>query len=109
MHNPRCRKSREALQLLESRGLQPTVVEYLKTPLTTVEIKELLAMLDMPAEALIRKGESIYKELYKGKVLSEEEWIAAMVAHPVLIDRPIVIKDGKAVVGRPLDKVEALL
>ena len=108
-HNPRCRKSRETLALLRENGVEPTVVEYLKTPLTENELEELLKMLGIPAEKLIRKGESIYKEQFKGKEMSEADWVAAMAAHPKLMERPIVVAGKKAVIGRPPENVRELL
>ena len=104
-HNPRCRKSRETLALLHDKGLEPEIVLYLDSVPTQKRLKEILKMLDIPAEKLVRKGEPIYKEKYKGHTLSEAEWIKAMVTHPKLIERPIVIKDGKAVIGRPPENV----
>ena len=108
-HNPRCRKSRETLALIEEKGLQPEVIEYLNNPLTASELKEVLGKLDMPAASIIRKGESIFKEQFKGKDLSEEQWIQAMVDYPKLIERPIVVKGNAAVIGRPPENVLSLL
>jgi arsenate reductase len=104
-HNPRCRKSREALSLLQEKGIEPDIVLYLKETPTREELRELLNKLGMTAHELIRKGETIYKEEFKGKDLSEEEWIEAMVRYPKLIERPIVVKGDKAVVGRPPENV----
>lgn len=108
-HNPRCKKSREALQLLEEKGLEPEIVRYLDTPPSKSELKKLLSMLGISAFELIRKGEAVYKEAYKGKDLSEEEWVEAMLEHPKLIERPIVVAGGKAVIGRPSEKVLELI
>lgn len=108
-HNPRCRKSREALAILEDKGQKPEIVLYLKTPPSREELREALQMLDMKAADLVRKGEKIYKDHYKGRQLAEEEWLDALVQHPKLIERPIVIAGGKAVVGRPPEKVLDLL
>lgn len=108
-HNPRCSKSRQALQLLRDNQVEPEIVEYLKDIPTAEELKEVLSMLGMKAEDLLRKGEKDYKENFKGKTLSEEEWIAAMVEYPKLIERPIVIKNKKAVVGRPPENVLSLI
>jgi arsenate reductase len=108
-HNPRCTKSRETLALIHNANIEPEIVEYLKTPPDEAELRELLRMLGIPAEKLIRKGESIFKELYKGKKLNEDEWIQAMLAHPKLIERPVVVKDGKAIIGRPPENVLELL
>jgi arsenate reductase len=108
-HNPRCSKSRETLALLEARGLAPTVIEYLKAPPSADELRALLAKLGMKAEQLLRKGDDIYKEKFAGKTLSDEEGIKAMVAHPVLIERPIVVRGDRAVLGRPPERVKELL
>ncbi|WP_052599489.1 arsenate reductase (glutaredoxin) [Aureispira sp. CCB-QB1] len=108
-HNPRCSKSRNSLNLLKEKSLDFEIVEYLKTPLNAAEIQTLLTQLGIKAEQLIRKSEAIYKEHYKGKELNENEWIEAMVKHPKLIERPIVVYKNKAVIGRPLEKVEELL
>ncbi|MEM6271089.1 MAG: arsenate reductase (glutaredoxin) [Bacteroidota bacterium] len=108
-HNPRCRKSRETLALIRAAGVEPEIIEYLKTPPNGAEIAHLLRMLGIPAEKLVRKGESIYKEQYKGKNLPEEDWIAALVAHPKLIERPVVVQGERAVIGRPPENVRRLL
>ena len=108
LHNPRCGKSRDALKLLQDGGVDVEVIEYLKTPPTAAQIKTILKKLGMKPEELVRKGEAIYKERYAGKTLSDAEWIAAMVEHPILIERPIFVKGDKAVVGRPPERVLAL-
>lgn len=107
-HNSRCSKSRCALQKLEDEGKEFTVVEYLKTPLSEAEIAELVAKLGIKAEDLIRKTEAIYKEEFKGKNLTEAEWIAAMAKYPKLIQRPIIVKGEKAVIGRPEENIDTL-
>lgn len=108
-HNPRCRKSRETLAIIEEAGVQPKIVEYLKDVPSKEELKAVLSKLGMKAKDLLRKGEADYKENFKGKELSEEEWIEAMITYPKLIERPIVIKGNKAVLGRPPENVKALL
>jgi arsenate reductase len=108
-HNPKCSKSRGALALLEQRGVDATVIEYLKTPPTAAELAALAAKLGIAPEQLVRKGEDVYKQHYAGKTLSAEEWIAAMVRHPILIERPIVVVGDRAVLGRPPENVERLL
>ena len=108
-HNPRCRKSRETLALIESRGVQPDVVFYLEKVPSQTEIKKVLKLLNIQAEALVRKGETIYKENYKGKEFTEKEWIQILVENPKLIERPIVIADNEAVIGRPPENVLILL
>ena len=105
MHNPRCSKSREALKILEENGVNAEIVKYLETPPTKEEIKELLKMLGINARDLMRTKEEIYKELNLKDVEDEEKLIEAMAEHPRLIERPIVIKDGKAVIGRPPSKI----
>lgn len=108
-HNPRCSKSRQTMQILTDKGITPEVIEYLKTPPTVAELTELIGMLGIKPEALIRKGEADFKENYKGKTLSDKEWIDAMVAYPKLIERPIVIEGNKAVIGRPPELVLDLI
>lgn len=100
-HNPRCSKSRESLNLLKENGKEVEIREYLKNTPSKEEITAILALLKISPLALIRKGEAIYKENFKGKDLSDDEYIQAMVDYPKLIERPIVIKDDKAVIGRP--------
>ena len=108
-HNPRCRKSRETLNLLIENGKSPEVIEYLKTPPTASELKEILSQLNLSAIDLIRKGEDIYKSEFKGKDLSESEWIDAMINNPKLIERPIVLANGKAKIGRPPESVLTII
>lgn len=109
-HNPRCSKSRETLKILEESGIEPEIVLYLETPLTATQITELLAKLGITARDLLRKGESDYKENnLKDPALSESELIDFMVQYPKLIERPIVVKGGQAVLGRPPENVRALL
>lgn len=108
-HNARCSKSRSACQLLEERGLGFEVVEYLKTPPSRDELAAVLAKLGIKAEDIVRKGEDVYKAEFKGRTLSDAEWLDALVAHPVLIERPIVVRGERAVIGRPPEKVLELL
>ena len=108
-HNPRCSKSRQTLALINEKGADVEVIEYLNTIPTENELKKILSQLGIPAEKLIRKGEAAYKENFKGKNLSENDWIKAMIAYPKLIERPIVIKGSKAVLGRPPENVLDLL
>jgi arsenate reductase len=108
-HNPKCSKSRETLALLRSRGFEPRIVEYLKAPPTAPELEAVVSMLGIRPEALLRKGEDVYRSRYAGRTLSDGEWIAAMVGNPVLIERPVVIADGKAVIGRPPERALELL
>lgn len=108
-HNPRCMKSRAACALLTKQNVDYKTIEYLKQPLAAKDLKTLLKKLGIPAAELVRKTEAVFKETYKGKNLTENEWIAAMIAHPKLIERPIVVKGDKAVIGRPTEKVVELL
>ena len=108
-HNPRCSKSRAGLALLEEQGIEAEVIKYLDTPPTIEELTVLLQQLDMKPRELMRTKEVIYKELGLDDVDNEKQLTAAMVEHPKLIERPIVIKGDNAVVGRPLENIEALL
>jgi len=108
-HNPRCSKSRNAATLLEERGIEAEVVKYLDTPPSKEEIKEVLKMLGISARELMRTKEAIYKELNLKNVEDEEKLIEAMAEHPKLIERPVVIKDGKAALGRPIEKIIELI
>lgn len=108
-HNPRCQKSRETLALLENAGESPEIILYLDQVPTKKELKQILGMLKMPASELIRKSEAIYKSEFKGKTLTENQWIDAMITYPKLIERPIVVKGKKAVIGRPPTNVKDLL
>jgi arsenate reductase len=108
-HNPRCGKSRAALALLQEHGVDAVVVEYLKTPPTTEELRAILKKLDMKPEELVRKSEDVFKEKYAGKSMSDNQWLDALAKHPILIERPIVVKGDRAVVGRPPEKVTELL
>lgn len=108
-HNPRCRKSREGLEILEKSGKEFEVVKYLEDIPTKEELQTVLNLLGISAEKLVRKNEVIWKENYRGKLLSDEEIIDAMILHPKLIERPIVINGKKAVIGRPPDSIIAIL
>ncbi len=109
-HNPRCSKSRGALELLEARGLVPTVVRYLETPPDAAQLRDVLGKLDIGARELLRTGEDDYKTLnLADSSLNDEQLIAAMVAHPKLIERPILIAGDKAVIGRPPEKILEIL
>ena len=108
-HNPRCSKSREALKLLEEKGVEVEVFKYLDEEITKEDIKKLLAMIGAKPRDIMRTKEAIYKELGLKDVEDDEKLIEAMVQHHKLIERPIVIKDGKAVIGRPPSKVLELV
>jgi arsenate reductase len=105
-HNPRCSKSRQTLALLQEQGIEPTIIEYLSTPLTADDIKVLLSLLGISARELIRKGEAVYKELgLVDKTLTDDQLITAMVENPKLIERPIVVHNNQARLGRPPESV----
>ncbi len=105
-HNPRCSKSRQTLALLQEKGIEPEIIEYLKTPPNKTKLKEILSLLDMAPRDLMRKKESAYKEAgLDDDSLSKDELIAAMIENPVLIERPIVLANGKAAIGRPPESV----
>ena len=108
-HNPRCGKSRETLQLIRDKGIDPAIYEYLKEPLTSSQLEELINLLGIEAKDLVRTTEAIYKEQFKGKDLSAAEWIEAMVAYPKLMQRPIVVNGNKAILGRPPENVDEIL
>jgi len=108
-HNPRCSKSREALKLLQEEGIELKVYKYLDESPSKEEIKEILSMLGLKPREIMRTKEAIYKELGLKDVEDDEKLIEAMVEHPRLIERPIVIKDGKATIGRPPQKVIELI
>ncbi len=109
-HNPKCRKSQQTLELIRQSGVEPEIVEYLKTPPSTTELASILAMLKMEPDELMRTGELIYKQLDIGNMdISREEKIALMVEHPKLIERPIVVKGNQAIIGRPPETVQTLL
>ncbi|HEC60208.1 hypothetical protein LCGC14_0519790 [marine sediment metagenome] len=109
-HNPRCSKSRETLALLEQHGTQPEIIEYLKTPPSVASLTEIINQLGISARQLLRKGEVEYKDLnLADDSLTEQQLIQAMSEHPKLIERPIVIRDGKAKIGRPPEAVLEIL
>ncbi len=109
-HNPRCSKSRQTLALIEEKGIEPTIVKYLESPLDASAIKDLLVKLNVEVRAIMRSGEDAYKELGLGNVeLDEQTLINAIVKHPKLLERPIVVKDNQAIIGRPPENVLALL
>jgi len=108
-HNPRCSKSRQTLILLQEQGIEPVIIEYLKTPPSETELDALLTKLGKEPEALMRKGEEEFKEHFKDKALSRTEAISLMVAHPKVIERPIVVNGDKAAVGRPPESVLEIL
>ncbi|KXO00089.1 arsenate reductase [Aequorivita aquimaris] len=108
-HNPRCSKSRQALQLLEEEGETIEIVKYLENPPTHQELKQVIELLGIDPIKLVRTQEPDWRENYKGKNLTNEEVIDAMIQHPKLIERPIAIKGTHAVVGRPPERVLDIL
>jgi arsenate reductase len=108
-HNPKCSKSREALSLLEAHGCEKEIIRYLETTPSKEEIKNILKMLGISARELMRTKEEIYKELELKNEEDEEKLIDAMVQNPKLIERPIIIKDGKAIIARPPELLEDFL
>jgi arsenate reductase len=108
-HNPRCRKSREGLEILQNSGQAFEIREYLKEIPSTDELASLIKLLGISPIDLVRKNEAIWKENYKGKTLSNSEIIAAMINNPKLIERPIVVNNNKAIVGRPAENIKRIL
>lgn len=108
-HNARCKKSREGLEAVNESGQDFEVREYLKEPLSEEELEEILQKLGMAPIELVRTEEKVWKENYKGKDLNDKELVRVMVENPKLIQRPIVVKDNSAVVGRPAKKIKDLL
>lgn len=109
-HNPRCSKSRQTLELLRQHGVEPEVVEYLKQPPGADELRAILHKLKLGPRDILRTGEAAYRDRgLQDPALSDEELIAAMVAEPILIERPIVVKGARAAVGRPPEAVLSLL
>jgi arsenate reductase (glutaredoxin) len=109
-HNPRCSKSRQTLKILQDHGLTPTIIEYLKTPPDAKDLKQILTKLNISPRELLRNNEPEYKEnQLDNKNLSDDEIIQAIIKHPILMERPIVILGNKAIIGRPPEKVNELL
>jgi arsenate reductase (glutaredoxin) len=104
-HNTRCSKSRGVCEILEEKKVKTEIIEYLKTPPSQKEIKGLLKMLGMKASELVRKNEPVFKEKFADKKLTEAQWIKALAENPILIERPIIVKGDKALIGRPPEKV----
>lgn len=104
-HNSRCSKSRGACEILHDHKIEAEVIEYLKTPPTETEIREILEKLNMKASEVVRKTEDIYKSNFASKEYSESEWIKILAENPILIERPIIVHGNKAVIGRPPEKL----
>ncbi len=108
-HNPRCSKSRETLALIREKGVEPEILEYIKEIPSRDELKLVLAKLNLNIKDILRKGEKIYKDKFKGMNFTDEEWMTIVLENPKLIERPIVVKGNKAVLGRPPANVLELL
>jgi arsenate reductase len=108
-HNNRCSKSREAMCILDEIKVKATIIEYLITPPTEEDIELLLKKLGMKAFDLVRKGETLYKEKFEGKKMTEGQWIKTLAKHPILIERPIVVRGDKAIIARPPERLKELL
>ena len=108
-HNPRCSKSRQCLAILENKKEDLEIIKYLDTPITTEKLTEIIALLEIQPIDLVRKNEAIWKQEYKGKQITDTELIQIMCKNPKLIERPIVLKNGKAIIGRPPEKVIDIL
>lgn len=108
-HNPCCSKSRSACAIVAGRGIQAEIVEYLKSPPSREELVALIAKLGLPPGDIVRTNEIIFKNEYHGREMSDDDWIDAMIAHPILIERPIVVVGDRAVVARPPERVLELL
>jgi len=108
-HNARCSKSRSACALLAERGLEPELVDYLRTSPSKAELRDLAAKLGMAPSALVRRGEDVFKEHFAGRTLTEDQWLEALAAHPILLERPILVLGDRDVIGRPPERVLELL
>ena len=108
-HNPKCSKSRAAMQLLENKNIDANVVKYLEQTPTKEQLKDVLSKLKISAKELLRTGEDVYKELNLKDINDEETLIEIMIKNPILIERPIIIKGENAVIARPIENLEDLL
>jgi arsenate reductase len=108
-HNNSCSKSRAAFELLKDKNLEFEIHEYLKNVPSKEELKEIIVLLNIKPFDLMRKNESLFKEKYNQMILTDEEWIDVMLENPILIERPIVIKNGQAAIGRPIENIINLL
>lgn len=108
LHNPRCSKSRAALELVRVAGLELPVREYLRDPLSIDELRDLVQTLGVRPIDIVRRGEAAYSELGLSDASADEDVLRAMAEHPILIERPIVVRDGRAVVGRPPETVREI-
>lgn len=104
-HNPRCSRSRQTLAIIQKAGKKVEIIDYQNQVPTEEELTAIIKLLEINAEDLVRKSEDIYKEKFKGKKITQQEWVKIMIEHPKLIERPIVISGDKAIIGRPPEKV----
>ncbi|MEM6321634.1 MAG: arsenate reductase (glutaredoxin) [Bacteroidota bacterium] len=107
-HNPRCGKSRQTLQLIQNKGVSPEIILYLKKPISKEELTDLTKKLGIQPSELVRKNEAIYKEKFKGKEVSEADWLDHLITYPKLIERPIVVDGDRAILGRPPENILGL-
>lgn len=107
-HNPRCSKSRAGLAHLETKKVDFEIIDYMKNPLSEAGLADLLMRLNKSPQDIIRTQEAIYKSDFKGKEFADEEWIKIMIEHPKLIQRPIIVRDYKAVFGQPVEEIDTL-
>lgn len=108
-HNARCSKSREACSILHENNIAFDMIEYLKNPLNQKEIKEILVKLNLKPQELIRKKEPLFIEKFASKEFTETQWIKILAENPILIERPILVKGNKAIIGRPVEKIKDIL
>lgn len=108
-HNPRCRKSRETLALIQDKGIDPEIIEYLKDVPTHKELADILIKLNKSPQDIIRRGEQVFKDKFARKDFTDDEWLQILVENPKLIERPIVVRGNAAVIGRPPENVLDLI
>lgn len=108
-HNPRCRKSREGIKYLESKKINFEVIDYIKNNLSSEQIKKILKKLQLKPIELVRKNEVIWKEKYKGKEFTDDQLMKILSNEPKLIERPIIVSEKLAVIGRPAENIDKLL
>lgn len=104
-HNARCSKSRSACEIVAGQGVDAEIIDYLKTPPSREDLRALLKKLGMKPAELVRRSEDVFKENYAGKTLDDEQWLDVLATHPILIERPIIVRGDFAVIGRPPEKV----
>lgn len=108
-HNPNCSKSNCALDLIKHQGIETEIIDYVKNPPSKAELIHILKLLDKSPKEIIRQNEQYYKENLEGKDFNEEEWLEILLQNPILIERPIVLHNGKAVIARPAEKIMELI